>query len=244
MNKTQILIAAVIISIIGMRSAYLDFFEMVTSDPNEEFESKVKHGEIRQYTKDDRLKTIINYDQGIKHGISYLYHDDGKTVLLAMPYDKGKREGTSNKYYANGKLYAATPYKNDKLHGIRKTYYSSGKLKAEIPYGYGVPGIGTKEYLMDGTEKLSIQITTRTSDNLIWLSTSESCKDPKFYIGRLIDDKFFDPVDPNIKLLLEEDGNFFIDTEVHTPSYLKYQDIICHCESSQGNPIILKKRLF
>ncbi|WP_420318458.1 toxin-antitoxin system YwqK family antitoxin [Ekhidna sp.] len=244
MNKTQILLALVIISIIGMSSSYLEMFNLITNETTDDKEPIVKHGEIRQFTKDNKLKTVVNYNQGIKHGTSYLYHDDGETILLAMPYVNGKREGASKKYYENGKLYAATSYKNDKLDGIRKIYYSNGKLKAKINYGFGYPGIGTKEFLLDGTAKNSISIKTRNEGDIIWLETSEPCKDQKFYIGTLIQDKFLDPVDQNIKLLMYSNGHFFIDTEVYTPSYLKYKDIICSCESTQGNPIIIKSRLF
>lgn len=245
MNKTQILIALVIISIIGMSSAYLDLYELVKEDPVVELKKpKVRDGEIRQYTKDKRLKTIVNYDKGIKHGTSYLYHDDGKTVLLAMPYVNGKREGVSEKYYKNGQLYAATSYMNDKLHGLRKLYYSTGQLKAEINYGNGHPGLNTKEYLMDGSEKDEIRIIFEKKGSFIWLDTSLPCEDKTFYIGKLIDDQFFNALDQNVRLLLAENDRYYVDTNVHTPSYLKYQDIICSCESKQGNPIILRERLY
>ncbi|WP_370086480.1 toxin-antitoxin system YwqK family antitoxin [Ekhidna sp.] len=246
MNKTQILIALVILSLFGMSSVYIDLSELVGSNNEEAVvpEKKVKHGEVRQYTKDQRLKTVVNYNQGIKHGTSYLYHDDGETVLLAMPYVNGKREGVSEKFYENGNLYASTSYMNDKLHGPRKLFYSNSQSKAVINYGYGHVGIGTVEYLINGEEKEAITITTQKEGSKIWLDTSSPCKDTQFYIGSLIEDTFLNPVDKNIKSLMREGDRYYVDTEVHTPSYLKYQDIICSCESSQGNPIILKSRLF
>ncbi len=245
MNKTQILIALVILSIFGVISTYLDVTEIFAEkNAPTKNERKVKDGEVKQYTKDKRLKTIVNYDNGIKHGTSYLYHNDGKTVLLAMPYNKGKREGTSKKYYQNGKLYAATSYENDLLHGPRKLYYSTGQLKAVINYGYGKPGIGTEEYLKNGSKKKENSIVTSKRGNTIRLSTAEDCKESKFYIGKLIEDNFFDALHPDVKLLTKDDATYVVDLNVHTPSYLKYQDVICHCESKQGNPIILKSRLY
>lgn len=245
MNKTQILIALVILSIFGVISTYLDVHKIWSEgDEPAKAERKLRHGEIKQYTKDKRLKTVVNYDNGIKHGTSYLYHNDGKTVLLAMPYNQGKREGQSKKYYQNGKLYASTSYKNDLLHGPRELYYSSGQLKAVINYGYGKPGIGTKEYLKDGTQKRENKIVTTKRGNSVSLSTSEDCKESKFYIGKLIEDQFFDALHPDVKLLMKDDATYVVDLNVHTPSYLKYQDIICHCESKQGNPIIMKTRIY
>lgn len=244
MNKSQILIALVIISIFGMFSTYFDVLDMFRANsPETVAEKEVRHGEIRQYTKSKKLKTIVNYDNGIKHGTSYLYHDDGKTVMLAMPYEKGKRQGTSKKYYANGQLYAATNYSDDLLHGPRELYYSSGQLKAVINYGNGNPGLGTVEYLLDGKQKNENKIVTNQKGKLIRLTTSEDCKDLKFYIGKLIDDNFFNAIHPDVELLPKSNGIYYVDTEIYTPSYLKFQDIICHCESKQGNPIIMKMKL-
>ncbi|WP_462248618.1 toxin-antitoxin system YwqK family antitoxin [Ekhidna sp.] len=245
MNKTQILIALVILSIFGVISTYLDVHKIWSQDDQPVTkERKLRHGEIKQYTKDKRLKTVVNYDNGIKHGTSYLYHNDGKTVLLAMPYNQGKREGVSKKYYQNGKLYAATTYKNDVLHGPRQIYYTSGQLKAEIMYGYGKPGIGSKEFLKDGTQKPENKIIATKLRNSFSLSTSEECKESKFYIGKLIEDNFFDPLHPDVKLLTKEDATYVVDLNLYTPSYLKYQDIICECDSKQGNTIIMKTRLY
>lgn len=244
MNKTQVLIALVILSLFGVISTYLDVSTLFTKVTEPAVERKVRDGEVRQFTKDQRLKTVVNYDNGIKHGTSYLYHNDGKTVLLAMPYVQGKREGISKKYYKSGKLYASTAYKNDLLHGPRELYYSSGQLKAVINYGEGNPGLGTIEYLIDGTQKDENKIIADKQGRIIRLSTSEACKETKFYIGKLIGDEFFNALHPDVKLLTKVDGSYFVDIDVHTPSYLKYQDVICHCESKQGNPIIMKARLY
>ena len=245
MNKTQILIALVIISIFGVISTYLDvsaIFWAKVEPP--EAKKELKDGEVRQYTKDKRLKTVVNYDEGVKHGTSYLYHDDGKTILLEMPYNQGKREGVSKKYYENGELYASTSYSNNKLHGPRKLYYTSGQLKAEINYGNGHPGLGTVEYLLDGSQKEQNKITTDKRGRIIAFTTEKPCKDMEFFIGKLIDDEFFNAAHPDIRRLPKKDGSYFIDIDVYTPSYLKYQDIICHCKSKQGNPLILKTRLY
>ncbi len=245
MNKTQILIALVIVSLVGICGVYIDLTNLLETKAQAAtpIEKKVKHGEQRQYTKDKKLKTIVNYDQGIKHGISYLYHKDGKTVLLAMPYENGKRQGVSQKYFENGKLYASTSYENDLLHGPRKLFYSSGQIKAQINYGYGFPGLGTREYLTDGQLKKELFIVLKKNGSTIWLDTSEPCEKSKFYIGELIEDTFLDPMNKKVELLMDDNGKFYVDTEVYTPSYLKYQDIICSCESSQGNPLILKTRI-
>ena len=130
-----------------------------------------------------------------------------------------------------------------KLHGPGKTYYSSGQLKAVINYGYGNPGIGTEEYLTDGMLKRENSIAIDKKGRIYWLDTSEPCKESKFFIGKLIEDNYFNAIHQDVRLLPKQDSKYYVDMDVFTPSYLKYQDIICECESTQGNPVILKTSL-
>lgn len=244
MNKTQILIALVLLSIIGMSGAHFEVFNLISEQLNPNPTDNLKHGEIRQYTKDNRLRTIINYDRGVKHGFSYLYYDDGETLLLAMPYANGKRQGIAKKYYASGKLYATTSYHENLLHGPRSTYFKSGQIRSVVNYGYGFPGIGTTEYLLDGTEKTANTIVADRRGQQILLSTAAPCKETNWFIGTLVEDTYLNPQDENIKPLPFRKGEEVIDLSVYTPSYLQYQDIICECTSSQNNPLIMKVRLF
>ena len=129
MNKTQLIIAGSLIGILIFASIFLTIFGR-SGEVKETPKRGLKHGEVKQYSSDKKLKTIVNYNQGIKHGISYLYHKDGETVLLEMPYVNGEREGTSKKYYENGQLYAETSYSKNVLHGPRKLYYSHWTIES------------------------------------------------------------------------------------------------------------------
>ena len=241
MNKTQIFILLAIAAIIWMGFMADQLLDTpVARELVLNAENAAKHGEVKQYTSDGRLKTIVNYDNGIKHGYSYLYHSDGKTVLLAMPYHQGKRSGISKKYYESGELYAETPYENDELHGIRQVYYRSGKLKSEAAYWNGLSGVGAMEYLTNGEVKEPFLITYKQEANHLFFNTNKPCKNTRFYLGKLIADKFLDPMSEDIQIMMEKDQRYYIDLRVFTPSYLKYQDIICECTSTQGNSIILR----
>lgn len=245
MNRSQILILIGIIILVWLGYVYDKASELIEESPLSRTSEVVeeKHGEVKQYTKSGKLKTVINYHYGRKHGMSYLYQNDGETILLAMPYEYGLREGTSKKYYEGGQLYAETNYQKDELHGIRTVYYRSGKVKSLVQYWRGMPGVGTKEYLTDGKEKDSFDITYIKQGDVLSFKTKPSCDEIRFYIGTLIEDDFFDPMSDKLRLLPNDNDQFFLDLNVYTPSFLKYQDIICSCESTQGNPIILKKRI-
>lgn len=202
-----------------------------------------KEGEWVSRREDGSVKTRVSYKNGLKHGKSFLYYRDGKNVQLMMPYIEGKREGTSKKYFKNGSIYAETPYKNDKLNGTRKTYYRNGQLKAAMPYHKGLPGTGLKEYYTNGNIKELPVITYQKQGQYLKLSTSPPCKEAMFYLGELHQNQYFNEYDKDLQPIYREKGNFRIDLRVYNPSYLALQDVICSCKTSQGNPLILKKRI-
>lgn len=202
-----------------------------------------KNGPVLSYSENGTLKTKVTYINGVKNGPSYLYYKDGKTIHLEIPYVNGEREGISKKYYENGKIYAETSYRNNLLNGIRRLYFTNGKVKAEILYGANNPGINLKEYLVGGEIKTPNTIEITQENNILNLSTAQPCRELKFYIGKLIDDQFFDALDNGIQLLPNEGTKFYIDLNKFNTSYLKYQNIICFCKTKKGNPLILKRRI-
>jgi hypothetical protein len=202
-----------------------------------------KNGEWITRRTNGTIKTRINYKNGIKDGISTLYHADGKSIQLAMPYVNGKRHGTSKKYFDNGQLYAETSYQNDELHGARITYYRSGKIKSRLTYYNGQPYADLEEYYLSGVQKEMPAIRHVRVGNQITLSIdSKDCKGVDFFIGRLQDDQIF-PGFEALTLLPSDNNTVVIDLNQYTPSYLAVQDIICSCKTSQGNPLIVTKRL-
>lgn len=201
-----------------------------------------KNGEWISRRDNGTIKTRVNYQNGIKHGISSLYHADGKTVQLAMPYVNGQRHGTSKKYFEGGQIYAETNYQDNVLHGVRKTYYRSGQLKSSITYDLGEPFPDLQEFYKSGNEKEMPVLTYERFGNTLRVSVdTEECKSPEFFLGKMDDGSPF-PGISNLTYLPAKQDVAVIDLSVFTPSYLALQDIICKCKSSQGNPLVLKKR--
>lgn len=244
MNRSVYFILAGVIALLILGfyyDKYQDFSE--AREEAKPQEKKVKDGPIKVYHSNGNLKTVVNYKNGIKDGTSYLYYKDGKTVQLELPYENGKRQGISKKYFETGELYAETSYAHNDLHGIRKIYYRSGQLKSAVPYGYGLPGIGVIEYLANGEKKSLPEISYYQDGSNIYLSTSKRCRNAEFYLGRLIEDQFYDELSQDLRLLPKTDGTYYIDLRMFTPSYLDLQDIVCLCKSSQSNTLVLKKRI-
>jgi hypothetical protein len=238
--------------VLAMRIILLSYFFILltfgcdSSQPTtkpERLTNGPKNGEWINRRTDGTIKTRVIYKNGIKHGVSTLFHPDGKTVQLAMPYKNGKRHGTSQKFFNNGQLYAETSYEDDMLHGSRKTYYRSGKLQSSITYSHGQPFADLKEYFKSGNEKDQPELKYVRFGNFLNITVdNELCKSPEFFLGNFPANAPFPGVDA-LTLLPTSGNETRIDLSVYTPSYLSVQDLVCKCTSSQGNPLILKKRL-
>lgn len=217
-----------------------------TSAAKEEVTSrrKRKNGTVDTQDRSGRIKTRVNYENGFKHGLSYLFYENGQ-VQLAMPYVYGKREGISRKYYENGEIYAETPYEDDLLTGVRYLYYRNGSKKAELPYLHNWPGTGLVEYYPSG-EKRDL------SDSIRWIRERQSLKliapkacdrDITFFITDLIKGQFLNVRDPELIRIGQADGVGFVNLNVHTPSYLRFRDVVCYCTTQQGNEWVIKTKV-
>lgn len=203
---------------------------------------KLKHGRFESKDSNGKLKAVVNYEHGQKHGTSYLYYPNGK-VHLEMTYDHNQRQGASLKYYKTGELYAKTPYVNNKIEGIRETYYESGSVLATIPYRNSWPGTGLKEYNKNGEERRIITSIDIKKEGKVWhLKAVEPCRKQQFYLGNLVDGQF---LDKNIVMFIDSDGEGgVLDlTGFNSTKSLKSLEIICKCTTMQNNPLILTRTL-
>lgn len=198
-------------------------------------EYAVKNGPIKNYDNNGNLKTLVNYDNGIKEGISYIFYPNGQ-VMLEMPYRQGKREGESHKYYEDGSLYAVTPYTDDELSGVRRTYYNAGGLKAEIPYFKSLPGLGLKEYDQKGTLKqLPLIIAHKEGD--IWYFSITNCRNATFYAGALLNNQYFSPDHQFVAALPNSPKGAYLKVNGMPPGSL---NVICKCTTKAGHPYVLR----
>ncbi len=139
------------------------------------------------------LKSEVIYKDGKKNGIARTFDKDG-SVILELPYVNNKREGTSKKYYAGGKILAqSTEYKDDLMFGLQKRYRGNGNLMSEARYEYDKPCADLKEYLENQSLKkkypvINVKVENKVKTTGIYLlrvSLSERMRNVKFYKGKL-----------------------------------------------------------
>jgi antitoxin component YwqK of YwqJK toxin-antitoxin module len=88
------------------------------------------------YYKSGIKKRSEEYSDGIRHGKSIQWHENGK-VEFEKEFDTGKKTGTHKRYYDNGKLSGEQFYDMGIKSGTWKFYLISGKEWISESYNKG-----------------------------------------------------------------------------------------------------------
>lgn len=103
-------------------------------------DGEVYNGPFEMMYEDDILAGEINYEEGLRHGLSKLYYSTGE---LWVKFKCVKGDCKTQDFYKDGTLkQEGSDFMND-VYGITKNYYPSGKLKSEFhrshnEYGYEI----------------------------------------------------------------------------------------------------------
>ncbi len=139
-------------------------------------DEKQKEQQQKEFFSNGKVKTIVNYKNGKKNGLSVEYYDngnkkkeekykdnelDGKVfeyyptgkVKSVSNYIAGKLEGLIQEYYEDGAVSKTMFYSNNQLGGQYKSYYKNGVVSTEVQYKNGQRDGAYKEYFEDGKTK-------------------------------------------------------------------------------------------
>jgi len=158
-------------------------------------DSKSLNGEVRYKFPSGKLKSIVNYKNNRKVGVSYSFYETGEKQY-EIPYVDGKKHGIVKWFYKSGKLYRATSYEGGLKHGVQKKYWESGKIKSEMDYIDNMMCSGLKEFTNKGKQKAEPQILVKhvnlisqSSMYHLELSMNKRFSHVEFYIGQLVNGK-------------------------------------------------------
>ncbi|MBB3697601.1 hypothetical protein KMW28_05405 [Flammeovirga yaeyamensis] len=101
------------------------------------FTGGFEEGESLIYNKEGVLMTKERYRKGRLVGIHLEYYDDGRTVLMEVPYDKGYIYGEVKKFYRNGQIREIGKQYKDKKLDTWKYFDENGILEKEEIYNKG-----------------------------------------------------------------------------------------------------------
>lgn len=158
-------------------------------------DSKSINGEVRYKFPSGKLKSIVNYKDNKKIGVSHSFYETGEKQY-EIPYVDGKKHGVVKWFYKSAKLYRATSYKEGLKQGAQKKYWESGKIKSQMDYVDNMMCSGLKEFTNKGKQKAEPQIIVKHVNLLrqtnmyhLELSLNNKLKNVQFYIGELVNEK-------------------------------------------------------
>ncbi len=131
-----------------------------SSDSIPEKEEKPAYtGTVKKKAPGGRGTVEIVYKEGLKHGLSKEFFQDGK-LRKETPYKEGKIDGVAKIYHKNGKLKRTTPYTTGKKNGVQTYYFKSGNPKVQIGYDMGLvlPGIKEVDFTKNKIKQPEIKI--------------------------------------------------------------------------------------
>ena len=159
--------------------------------------SKVKNGKKKYHFATGELKSIVEYKDNKKIGVSETFYKTGEKQY-SIPYLDGMKHGVVKWYYKDGNVYRETNYKRGKKDGSQKKFWENGKLKSELFYKRNLLSVGLKEISKSGKEKLTpyikvekINLMKTKEEYVLRFRLSNGRKNVKFYQGKLIEGKFF-----------------------------------------------------
>lgn len=158
---------------------------------------KIKNGKKKYYFATGELKSIVEYKDNKKTGVSETFYKSGEKQY-SIPYLDGMKHGVVKWYYKDGKVYRETNYVRGKKDGFQKKFWENGKLKSELLYKADLLAVGLREISNLGKEKSTPYIKVEKMDLMktkeeyvLKFRLSNGRKKVKFYQGKLIEGKFF-----------------------------------------------------
>ena len=97
------------------------------------------NGVWKSYYENGRIKSSVNYKDGMVNGEAYFYYDNEQKAPRAETYfTNDNMEGKYTEFYENGTIKADMTYKKGVAEGPARFYYNNGKLKIEAEYKDGL----------------------------------------------------------------------------------------------------------
>jgi hypothetical protein len=156
-------------------------------------DGKIKEGILKQYSDTGNLFREASYKNGKLNGLVKNYSKN-RRLKSVINYVNGMKDGESIQFYENGSKYLEILYNSDSIK-LKKKYHKNGKLMSELKFVRGKPSRYLKEFYTSGSPKDLPTIKFDTIDNLattgyyaLKMKMSDGSKNVKFYFGRLAED--------------------------------------------------------
>ncbi|MEO7174317.1 MAG: hypothetical protein ABIV51_00795 [Saprospiraceae bacterium] len=144
-------------------------------------------GKFYFYGEDQTVFCTSEYKNGMRDGITYKYHKNGK-ISEKYSYRLGKIDGIGEEYYEDGKLMSRYSYKQGKLDGAGTRYFANGNISNLSNYDRGMKVGKLLSFLDDGKVK-GIEYYFKDSlyfQKIYKFSSNQVCIDSHEFVRPLI----------------------------------------------------------
>lgn len=114
--------------------------------------------------KQNMLKSIENYKDGVLHGKNIIYYKNGQMVELKI-WKNGEKDGIWKTYYPDGSLRTETKYTEGELNGFFNAYWQNGMPEIMGEYSSGLKENTWKYYDRYGNLQDSIVYQSGIPEN-------------------------------------------------------------------------------
>lgn len=97
----------------------------------------VRNGEFRIHYPSGKLKHQCYYLDGLLHGPSTIYSEEGQ-ILSATWYIRGKKAGMALLWYPSGALYSRQTFFDGIWDGVQEYYHPDGSVKTQLLFINGL----------------------------------------------------------------------------------------------------------
>ena len=103
------------------------------------YKNGIKHGVSRYWTDEGHFLYLEEYfDNGVLNGVRKVWRDaDSNNLRYLENYKNGKRHGKRFTWNWDGILISEYNYKDDELDGVQSSWYNNGQLQSESIYKEG-----------------------------------------------------------------------------------------------------------
>lgn len=229
------------ISVLSLQSCqYIGHKNEAKNDSNE------KNGLVKAFRKDGGLFSEINYVNGRMHGVSKRYSKSGSLQFLDS-YVDGRKNGKSLQFYPDGQAMRETNYINGQKNGTAKVFWATEELSSSITYREDLPANDLKEFMKSGKEKKYETLLIQVIDELntsgeftLKITFSKNAKRADYYIGELIDGKYF--AEHELAKIPEKNGVGMLIFKPPPGGFImKKYNIIGKLKTARGNILIRQK---
>ena len=125
------------------------------------------------YNQEGILMLRVQYSTGKRHGTEQKFYNDGRSVAEEISWSNDQKDGAWKQYFRNGQLKISANHINDKLEGSFSSFFPDGTKEIEGVYENGLHNGNWIRYNEEGEYIVTIKYENGVITNMEELEETE-----------------------------------------------------------------------